>query len=701
MSRRLAILVAWLAFSAVASAADAQLGNLKVQIREPVDGLELQRWETEIDVEGGASIFGGVKHLDLFLVLDASGSLGNTDPDDYRAAAAIALVRSLSPKSDIRLGLVEFDSRADLEEPLTGDRAEIIHALEKLGRHGGTNLADGIETALTGFEADPRPETSRVMLLFTDGKSNADRALRAMEKARDRQVAIHTLQLGDDERGAEILKAIADGTGGSFIRVTDPSELPDAFLNLRTTGIEGVALRVNGSDPIPAAISGAGFSARVPLRAGANEIVATATSLDGRTRDAAVTVFVSGPLRISIDTPLDGTLYVEREGDAVVEGTVGTLTNPSPEFLARYPNRGVRNVVLTVNDSPPFATTLRDGRFRGRILLEAGENRIVATASGVHGGTAQDQIGVTVRAPGCAELQIEATRNGTPALSISDRAVEIVFDASNSMWGQIDGRPKISIAKETLEEALEWLPSDLALALRVYGHQHDRRQRNCEDSQLLVPPGSHNRARIRQAIAGFRPKGQTPLGYSLEQIASDLGGFAGERAVVLVTDGIESCGGDPTAAARSLRRQSGAPVHVIGFGMGGGADEDLAGLQSIAEASGGQFLTAGTAEELRDALRMTVGTSFRVSHDGALMAIGTLGTSERIRLPANDYVVEFDSTPPHVVPLTLRSEESLTLSVARTGKTIANRELRRPAAYDDCEAEFIPVGRQRGPARFD
>jgi len=701
MGMRLAMVLAWLAIVVAAATASAQLGTLKVEIREPVDGLQLQRWESGIDVVGGASIFGGVKHLDLFLVLDSSGSLGNTDPKDFRAAAAVALVRSLSPKSDIRLGLVDFDSRAELVEPLTADRKRIVRSLEKMGRHGGTNLAEGIETALEGFGADPREETSQVMLLFTDGKSNGAKALRAMEQARDQLVAIHTLQLGSDENGAEILRKIAEGTGGSFVHVTDPSELPEAFLNLRTTGIEEVSLRVNGSDPIPTEISGATFAAPVTLRAGANEIVATAATLDGRTRDAAITVFVSGPLEIAIETPLDGTLYVERETYALVEGTVGTLSDPSAEFLARYPNRGVESVVLTVNGSPPFATQLHNGRFRGRILLEEGDNYVVAKAVGVHGGTARDQVGVILRAPGCAELQVAATRDGEDALSISDRAVEIVFDASNSMWGQIDGEPKIGIAKRTLTDALEWLPADLSLALRVYGHQYDRQQRNCRDSQLLVPPGSQNRDRIRQAIAAFRPKGQTPLGYSLEQITSDLENFVGERAVVLVTDGIESCGGDPAAAARALREQHGTPVHVIGFGLGNAADEDLVGLQSIANASGGRFFTAGTAEELREALRLSVGTSYRVSRAGTTLATGTLGTRDVIHLPADDYMVEFDSTPPRVVPLSLRSEESLTLSIARSGNTISHGERRRPARYFDCQAPPALSDWQRFPARID
>jgi len=675
----------------MATQAIASQGELAVAIHAPVSGTQMQRWETETEVTGGASVFGGVKHLDLVLVLDSSKSLQRTDKDDYRRRAAIALVRNLSKKSDIRFGVVEFDDEARLASPLTTDREAVAAVLELLDRRGGTDLAEGIEVGLRAFSVNARPDTTRVMLLFTDGKSNEQKALQAMEKAREMQVIIHTMLLGSASKGERILQKIAEGTGGAFVRVDDPSKLPEAFLALRTTGIERVTLAVNGAQPTPAQLEGGTFSGRVPLRAGENEIVATATSLDGRTATDAVRVFVSGPLGLEIDAPLDGTVFVERETAAIVEGTLIGIPDPSPEYLERFPNHGVERVDLTVDGAGPFPTRVRNGRFRGQVTLQIGENRIQADAIGRHGGSASDSVAVTVRPPGCAELQVAATRDGTPAVSISDRAIEIVFDASNSMWGQIGGKAKIGIAKETLAEALDWLPGDLSMALRVYGHQSDRAQRNCTDSELLVPPGSGNRTRIRQAIAGFRPKGQTPLAYSLEQTAADLGSFEGERAVVLVTDGIESCGGDPANAARDLREQADIPVHVIGFGFGSNADADLANLRSIADASGGRFLTAGNADELREALRSTAGTSYRVSRDGTTVATGTLGTPDVFQLPADDYVVAFDSKPPQQVPVTLRSEESLTLSIARNGSTVTPGEQRAPAAYFDCQAP-MPVG---------
>ena len=676
---------------ALASSAGAEppasFGTLELEIYEPASGAELllERFEPDLRVEGGASIFGGVRQLDLFLVMDTSKSLLRMDRRDYRVAGAVGLVESLPAGSDIQLGVVDFDRKATLLQPLTADRTAVIAALRGLDRKGSTNLAAGIRAALEDFETGARPGSSRVILLFTDGKSNEDKARAATREARTRGVAIHTLLLGSDEEGERLLDEIAAGTGGSFIHVSDPAELPAAFLNLRTTGVERVTLRANGGEQIPATLSGGTFSARVPYRLGENEVVATVTSLDGRVAEKTVRFAVRSPLRIVIDRPLDRSLLEEPAGELMVEGQVVTFEDLTEEYLAAHPNRGVRMVTLEVNDLPPFVAALSNGRFRGRVLLEQGENRIVATATSSDGRTATAAIRVTARPPGCAELEVKAERDGQPALSISDRAVEIVFDASNSMWGRIDGTPKISIAKQTLQTLVDWMPGDLRLALRVYGHQQPRERKDCRDSQLLVGFGAGNRAQVRQSIAGFQPRGQTPLAYSLQQIEGDFAGFRGERAVVLVTDGIESCGGDPVQAARDLQHQGPIPVHVIGFGMGR-EGSDVSSLRAIAAASGGRYSSAHNAAELGDALQVTVGTRFHVYRENDLVASGALGAEQRFRLPAGRYRVRLESAPPQEVRVSLRSETGTTLTLQRSASGLSRTESRWPAAYSRCEA---------------
>ncbi len=586
--KTLGLRLGWVSFAlGVAAAAGAGVGRLAVEIQQPASDRILTGAETSIEVQGGASVFGGVKQLDLFFVMDTSSSLKLTDPRDYRSAGAIGLVESLPEWSDVQIGVVAFDRKAELLSPLSADRVAVVNALRQLDYGSTTNIADGIHAALTGFEGDAREGSTRVILIFTDGRSNEKKARRAMQAAAAQGVVIHTLLLGGDKLGEVMLRGIAEGTGGSFIQVTDPARLPEAFLGLRTTGVESVTLRVNDSPPIPAALSMGSFAAQVPL--------------------------------------------------------------------------------------------------------ERGPNRIVATVKGRDGRTQSDSVTVTLRPQGCAELAIRAEREGEPALSISDRSVEIVIDASRSMWGQLGGVAKMAIAKETLEDALDWLPSDLTLSLRAYGHQHAPAARDCKDTQLLVPAGSDNRDDIRQALAALRPKGQTPLGYAVEQLGRDLENLSGERAVVLVTDGIESCGGDAPAAARDLQRLGRIPVHVIGFGMGNAEDEDLASLRAISDASGGRFLTAGSAQELKAALSTAVGTSFRLQRGDTVVGEGNLGANEVLRVPAGEYSLQLDSAPPRELVLTLESEVKHTVVFSRDKQGVSHSEQRDEAEYSMCEQPALPA----------
>lgn len=669
-------LLAWVPVAGGAS-------TLSLAIQEPAPEAVLPPSEGSVEVVGAASIYGGVQALDLFLVLDSSESLRRTDPQDHRTAGVVELVRSLHPRANIHIGVVDFDRHAKLLMPLTADRDAVVRALHLLDQKGETDIAKGIRTALAGFAERGRVGASRVILLFTDGKSDEQEALQAMAEARAEGVAIHTLLLGDESDGESLLRRIASGTLGSFVHVRDPERLSDAFLNLRTTGVDRVMLRANGGPPIQAQLVGGAFTGRVPVRPGENRIEATATSLAGETATTSVTVSVSGALHVHIETPADGSEIDAAGAETRVEGTATTWDEASQGPVPPGADPGVHDVWLRVNGSDPIRTQLSGGHFVGHVRLADGENRIVALATTTDGRTAEDTV-TLVHAPGCAELRVSALRGNEPALSISERAIEIVFDASNSMWGRMQGEPKISVAKRILGDALDWLPKDLEISLRVYGHQYAYAQRNCRDSELLVPLGPDSREQIRAAIGRFKPRGQTPLAYALQQAATDFGSFRGERAVVLVTDGIESCNGDPAAAARALQAGHPTPVHVIGFGLSGDGGADRAELRAIAAASGGRFLTASSADELREALAAAAGTPFAVRNDQRVVAKGTIGSEQPIRLPAGDYTVRLESEPPYVVPVSLAPEQGFTLMLKRQGRKVLHARRTQPIEYRHC-----------------
>ncbi len=580
MRNALFLLILVLASTAAAS----ELG-MQVEIQSPTVGYTVEDGATSVEVEGIASAIGGVRYLDIMFVVDTSMSLRRSDPKDYRAAGAIGLVRNLSPKSDIKIGVVSFDNKSEVAQSMTSDRDAVIETLRTLPRSGSTNIAAGITAALAELERSGRPGSSRVIMLFTDGMSNKNKAYDAAVEATKRGITVQSLMLGENQKGSKILDTIAWATGGSFIRVSDPSKLPEAFLNLRTTGVDSVTLSVNGSEPVPARLAG--------------------------------------------------------------------------------------------------------GTFAGNVPLDIGENRIVAFATSLDGDTAESEIVVNVQDTSCAALEVTALNEGRPALSLNDRAVQIVVDASKSMWGQIDGQSKMEIAKTTLEEVSYWLPDDLDLALRAYGNTSPSDRNDCADSSLLVPFGERNREYVRFAIAGLRPTGQTPIAFALNQAAHDFDSLQSDRTLVLVSDGIESCGGDPVAAAHTLRRQ-GIVVHLIGFGLGNAADEDAASLQAIADASGGRYVKAGSAEELKAALAETVATSFSVYQGSKEVASGSLGSADVMLLPEGDYRVQLHSSPPVQAEVSLAPRESVTLTLEKSGGVVAPFEQRDELPHTTCEAVKPP-----------
>jgi Mg-chelatase subunit ChlD len=410
--------------------------------------------------------------------------------------------------------------------------------------------------------------------------SNKNRAYDAAVEATKRGITIQTLMLGSSSKGIKILDTIAWATGGSFLPVSDPAMLPEAFLNLRTTGVDSVTLSVNGAVPVPARLAGGTFAASLPLEIGENRIVAFATSLDGDTKESSITV--------------------------------------------------------------------------------------------------------NVRDTSCAALEVTAMNDGRPAVSLNDRSVEIVVDASRSMWGQIDGVSKMQIAKETLEDVSYWLPADIDLALRAYGNTSASESNNCADSNLLVPFGEMNRDGIRRAIAGLKPTGQTPIAYALNQAGRDFGTLESDRIIVLVSDGIESCGGDTLQAAYALREQ-GITAHLIGFGLGNAADEDTASLRAVASAAGGRYVTASSAEELQAALAQTVATSFSVYQGDTEVASGSLGSAGAMLLPEGDYRVQLHSSPPVETYVSLAPRDQVTLTLEKRGDEITPLEQRGRLPHTTCD----------------
>ncbi|MFA5119962.1 VWA domain-containing protein [Zavarzinia sp.] len=202
------------------------------------------------------------------------------------------------------------------------------------------------------------------------------------------------------------------------------------------------------------------------------------------------------------------------------------------------------------------------------------------------------------RLTGAAVLGLAVAAGAGSAGADSQGRAILVLDASGSMWAQIDGRSKWDIAKDAVARLMAGWDSKIALGLTVYGH---RTKGACDDIEDVVPVGPVDAAHIRDLIAKLSPKGKTPIAASLRRAAEELK-YAEEKAtVILVSDGMETCGEDPCAVAKELEAAGvGFTAHVVGFDIRDQATRDQ--LQCIADATGGKFVQAGDAGSLQSAL---------------------------------------------------------------------------------------------------
>ncbi|MEZ5464039.1 MAG: VWA domain-containing protein [Lysobacteraceae bacterium] len=182
----------------------------------------------------------------------------------------------------------------------------------------------------------------------------------------------------------------------------------------------------------------------------------------------------------------------------------------------------------------------------------------------------------------------------------ADRAI-IVLDGSGSMWGQIEGRAKLEIARESLASVLAQTSPSVELGLLAYGH---RREGDCSDIEMLVPPAPDSAKAIDDATSNMKFLGKTPLTAAVKQAAEALR-YQDERAtVILITDGLETCNADPCALGRELEKAGvDFTAHVVGFGLS--ADEGRQ-VACLAETTGGRYFEANDAGALGNALTETV-----------------------------------------------------------------------------------------------
>lgn len=264
---------------------------------------------------------------------------------------------------------------------------------------------------------------------------------------------------------------------------------------------------------------------------------------------------------------------------------------------------------------------------------DAGEYEIRYSTGQSYATLTSLPITITPTALKMGELKVVLDTKTTDATD----AVEVILDASGSMLQKLEGKRRIDIAKQTLTHlTTNAIPPNTLFALRVFG----REENSCQ-SDLEMPLAPLIPAEVSKKINAIEAKNnaKTPIGASLEKITEDLASSKGKKLVILLTDGEETCNGDPLATIEKLRK-SGVDVHIniVGFAI---SDAKLqATFGHWAAAGAGQYYNANNQSELGSALVDALKPAYDVlDAQGQLVAGGLVGGAPIKLLPGN-YTVQ-------------------------------------------------------------
>lgn len=194
---------------------------------------------------------------------------------------------------------------------------------------------------------------------------------------------------------------------------------------------------------------------------------------------------------------------------------------------------------------------------------------------------------------------VEQAQEMTEQEEKQDLNVQILIDASGSMAAEMDGKPKMDIAKEAVQTFASNLPEEANVALHVYGHkgsnQTEGKEESCSQTETLYSFNQYDEVDFQASLDSFQATGYTPIALAIEE-AGSLFPENGENIIYIVSDGEETCGGNPVEATMSLQDSGvSAVVHIIGFDVN---DAERQALEAIADAGEGEYFRADNAEML-------------------------------------------------------------------------------------------------------
>lgn len=206
----------------------------------------------------------------------------------------------------------------------------------------------------------------------------------------------------------------------------------------------------------------------------------------------------------------------------------------------------------------------------------------------------------------------------------SEKAI-ILLDASSSMLKHAEGRVKMEIAKDAVKSFAQTIGQSSEVSLVVYGHKGSEsnadKAASCSGIEEVYPMGEYSKKEFHQAVDSFESKGWTPLAGAIQKAAEMSSKYEGATTIYIVSDGAETCDGDPVQASKDLAaRNSGNTVNIIGFDVDGKTENQL---KAVADAGNGEYFKADSPEELKNTIQyewlpsnMDLAWAFTMAPDG-------------------------------------------------------------------------------------
>jgi Ca-activated chloride channel homolog len=186
----------------------------------------------------------------------------------------------------------------------------------------------------------------------------------------------------------------------------------------------------------------------------------------------------------------------------------------------------------------------------------------------------------------------------------SEKAI-ILLDASSSMLQQTDGRAKMEIAKDAVKSFAKTIGQTSQVSLVVYGHKGSDsdadKGASCSGIEEVYPMGKYEKEVFHGAVDSFDSKGWTPLAGAIQKAGEMSSSYDGHTTIYIVSDGAETCDGDPVQASKDLLAQNAeSTVNIIGFDVDGKTEDQL---KAVAAAGNGEYFKADNPEELKNTIQ--------------------------------------------------------------------------------------------------